>query len=442
MYKISIERLRPSSPTNRWCIDYPRDTDLYNLARLTNEGVDFQGWALFPKDIKATPFIRINKESHYFSFNMKRSDVVKKILNEQPEGHGQLECGFHFKLPLTADSLTFGFKTNGIDYDYAHFSVSGSLKVLEGDKGWLFLDNDANRSVDQYRGKRLLSAKELKAWTAYLDSFYRLAVSKNIRHSLLIAPAKEMVLSEYYPFKRGRKTPIEQLLKKTRAHHALSYPVQAFKQAEERPFRITDTHWAPYGAMLAAVEVLRKLGVDTEGARALFAQDQYKESTVIGDLGNKIYPPRSAIERVLASFSYRKTVIYDNQLANFGRVMLLANSTALHPAKCVLFGSSSSYTMLDYFSRLFSEIVFIHSAGNIDLNLIEIEQPDYIVAQTNARFVVIAPILGYDLHTVIKAKLNELTDDEKQDAITKSAQWLQKTNTERTEHYHRLMTQQ
>lgn len=440
MYKFSITHLLPSADDKKWCLDFPREGDSYELKTLQDQGVYFQGWALFAGDMAPEPFIRAADKTHYFTLNMPRADVVSKVLKAAPEEHKQLRCGFHFKLPLGTHQLVFGFRVDQREYDYATFKVEGSLKVLEGKAGWLFLDNDANNSVDQYLGKQLLSAAQLTAWSLYLDSFYTQVKSRKIPHAVLIAPAKEMILSEYYPFEKGATTPIEQLLETALKKHSLCYPEAVFKHAKERPFRICDTHWTPHGAMLSAVEVLRELGIETESAQALFAQDQYRECRAVGDLGNKMYPPRSAIERVLSSFSYRKTVIYDNQLANFGRVMLLANSTALHRAKCLLFGSSSSYTMLDYFSRLFTEIVFVHSAGNIDLSLLEFEQPDYVVAQTNARFVIVAPIVGYELSVVIKSKLDELPDNEKQAAINRSDQWRQKTNNERTQHYHGLMT--
>lgn len=442
MYKFIITHLLPSENDKKWCLDFPRADDNYELHILQDQGVYFQGWALFTSDILPEPFIRAADKSHYFTLNMPRADVVSKVLKEAPEEHKQLRCGFHFTLPLISNSVVFGFRIDQREYDYATLMVEGGLKVLEGKAGWLFLDNDANHSVDQYRGKQLLSAAILRHWSLYLDSFYTEIKDRKIRHALLIAPAKEMILSEYYPFEKGTTTPIEQLLDTALKKHAICYPDSVFKHAKERPFRICDTHWTPYGAMLAAVEVLRELGIDTESARVLFAQDQYKECEVVGDLGNKIYPPRSAKELVLTSFGYRRTVVYDNQLANFGRVMLLANSDALHQGKCLLFGSSSSYTMLDYFSRLFTEIVFVHSAGNIDISLLAFEQPDYVVAQTNARFVIVAPTTGYDVRSIIHEKLAGMPETEKAETINKSAQWLSKSDNEQTGYYHALLTTQ
>ncbi|MCZ5028405.1 hypothetical protein O5904_24325, partial [Escherichia coli] len=42
------------------------------------------------------------------------------------------------------------------------------IKVKEGKSGWLFLDNDTHRSVDQFTGKKLISNTDL---IKYMDFF-------------------------------------------------------------------------------------------------------------------------------------------------------------------------------------------------------------------------------------------------------------------------------
>ncbi len=89
------------------------------------------------------------------------------------------------------------------------------------------------------------------------------------------------------------------------------------------------------------------LGLNRLEVEALFANDQYRSALLIGDLGNKMFPPKAAEEWLLKGFSYRKSIVSDNGLANFGRTICLANEQALVKRHLVVFGASSSYSMLD-----------------------------------------------------------------------------------------------
>jgi alginate O-acetyltransferase complex protein AlgJ len=273
----------------------------------------------------------------------------------------------------------------------------------------------------------------------YLDGFARAADEQNFRHALLIAPVKEMVLSHLYPFKMGKQTPVGQVVKLAAAKHHVVHPVASLQASAERTFRIADTHWTLYGAMLATAEVLATMGIDKERVREIFAGDQYKELEVAGDLGNKFYPRRTSAEKYLTSYGYQKHVIYDNHLPNFGRVMLTANTEALLSCKCLIFGSSSSYSTLPYFSRIFSELVLVHSAGNIDLELLRHEAPQYVIAQTNGRFVIRSPVVGYSLRKAMEEKLSALPDGQRTEVLQKAGQWLEKSADERIRYYHSML---
>jgi len=441
VYKISIEHV-PSPVLNevRWCLDFPKNEEAASLADLDSDGLRFQGWVLSKNNKPVEPFIRCGGNTTYFERNVRRADVIKRVLSTEPEGHEQLVCGFRFNFRLSQATAVFGVRHGGEEYALALIGIAGTLKVLEGKDGWLFLDNDTNRSVEQFKGEYLLDGKGLADWRSYLNAFATVAVRERMQHAVLIAPSKEMVLAEAYPYIKGAVTPLEQVLAVAQPEHRLVYPVDVLRQSAERTFRICDTHWTSHGAMLATIEVLVRLGLQTEEITAMFARDRYVEREQVGDLGNKVYPPRSAKERVLRGYSYRQVKRYDNDLPNFGRTMILANPKALVSARCMIFGSSSSYLMLDYFSRVFSELVFVHTAGNIDMNLLQRERPDYVLAQTNGRFVVRAPVADYDLSAVIADKVGMMSPELRQQLVANSEQWLSKTDDERVAFYHRMLT--
>merc|ERR1712157_430514 len=98
---------------------------------------------------------------------------------------------------------------------------------------------------------------------------------------------------------------------------------------KERPFRVCDTHWSAQGAMLASVDMAVHFGIPTEEVKALFANDLYRNKEMGGDLGSKIFPPKTHIEQLLVSYDYKTKVLYDNELPNFGRTMLIENEEAL-----------------------------------------------------------------------------------------------------------------
>ena len=184
-----------------------------------------------------------------------------------------------------------------------------------------------------------------------------------------------------------------------------------------RSFRITDTHWSVYGACVATKELGEQLGIQRDKLSALYANDNYRLQTVVGDLGNKLFPNQAAEELMLTSFNFRQFVHYDNGLQNFGRILMCVNPAALVDGHCLVFGSSSIYSMLNYLSRLFSTITVIHTAGNIDPAIVSAIKPQYLVAQTNARFVIRAPVTHYDLPSVINGKLSEMSETEQTELL-------------------------
>jgi len=426
VYTVSIRHKdSPILREIRWCLDFPKNEDVLTLASLRDEGVRFQGWVVHKKGVRPEEvFLRSESQRLVLEFAVPRPDVVSKVLQETPKNNKQLKCGFKVDVRPQSGKLEFGVRVDGVDYVLAEVSFSGELKVIEGREGWLFLDNDTNRSVDQFRGLYLLDLKELNAWRSYLDELASAATRFGVRHAVLVAPAKEMVISHAYPHEKGTVTPIEQLLSIAAPHHNLVYPVDVLRDSEVRTFRVCDTHWSLHGAMLATLEVVKQLGIAEGEVKDIFDKDIYVEKEQYGDLGSKLFPPRSAKERVLRSFTHRRIKRYDNALPNFGRVQLLAYSEAPVKACCVVFGSSSSYSMLDYVGRIFERVVFVHSAGNVDLEVVRRERPDFLVCQTNGRFVVRAPVVGYDLSQVMAEKIAALPPEKRAEIAKQSEGWV------------------
>lgn len=394
-----------------WALDFPTHDRLVDFGQVF---LKIQGWVLWSDPLETLPelIVAVNGVAvHTQAFNTKRPDVVKRVLHERAENHAQLCCGFIAQ--IAAEKLTSGFhvgvRADGVDTWLAQVDFTEPMKVLEGSEGWLFLDNDSNHSVDQYIGRRLLGTEELNSWREYLSAVQVLAQRTNMRHALVIAPSKEEVLPHRYPFNRAQTTVLDQVcaLAKPEWNVVNAAPVLAAYKSPEACFKQTDTHWTDRGAMLAVMAVLERLGLDTQKAEALFAADVYEFRREVGDLGCKMLPARSAETEFLQAPMPEKSAVFDNGLPNIGRTLVFENKSAIFHLKTVVFGASSSYPMLKYLTRLFSRLVFVHSAAQVDKSVLSHEQPEILLLQSNGRFLVQAPSLNFSLEDAVSRKTAE-----------------------------------
>lgn len=183
------------------------------------------------------------------------------------------------------------------------------------------------------------------------------------------------------------------------------YPADALSGLPEKSFYANDTHWTHRGAMLATMAVCGRLGIDRRTLAQLFEQDAYVERDHVGDLGVKLDPPRPARAEMLCSYDFARQVVYDNGVLNSGHVMAVENERSLLASSCLIFGASSTHAMLNYLTRVFRQLVFVHSAGNVDMTLVRAIGPDYLIAQTSERYLITPPQQAYDLAKIIRSKL-------------------------------------
>lgn len=395
-----------------WALDFPANERLVDLLQPT---LLVQGWVLWAETPIQPIHVLVEVGGvlvHEQPFNSKRPDVIERVLHESYAGHDQLCCGFVARVPSAG--LVTGFRVgvkqgDGAPVWLAQVALVAPLQVLEGSDGWLFLDNDSNHSVDQYTGKRLLRAEELAAWQDYLGGVHAVAQRLGLRHAMVLAPSKEEVLRHRYPLERAQTTVLDQVcaLAAPEWHLLNAAPVLRAHEPPEACFKQTDTHWTDRGAMLATLALLPLLGLDDVRARALFEQDAYELRNEVGDLGCKLLPMRSAATEFLKGPPPEAGAIFDNRLPNIGRTLVFEHADAVYPCKVVVFGASSGYPMLKYLKRLFSRVVFVHSAAQVDVAVLQHEKPDALLLQSNGRFLVQAPHLRFSLADAVRTKLAE-----------------------------------
>jgi hypothetical protein len=406
-----------ASPVKRWMLDYPspkREVWLQPSGRVVQGWVLVADWAL-ASDIH----ILAEWHAHFelcHTLAIDRPDVVEEILCTDTEGHPQLCCGFRFTLPADVGRFRLWVELKGQRWllqqvDVAPVRNTGGLKVIQGEAGWLFLDNDTNLSVDQYTGHLQLTNAGIHGWRRYIEALLRSYPGLRRPPLLLVAPAKESVIGRYYPKVPAARSVLQPVLNLLPSDQVL-YPVEELSVGlAEKAFFKTDSHWTQRGAGLVSQLLALRLGISAESVDGVLAKDQYVERLHTGDLGSKLEPKQRAPADFLRTFNYRSCIVYDNGLPNFGRLMVMQYSSALTDATCLIFGSSSSYSMLNYLCRFFNRLVFVHSAGNLDSRVIEAVAPDYLVAQTNARFMIRPPVADYSLERAMNEKQSSLDAD-------------------------------
>ncbi len=406
MYSYSIDVQRTPSADNSllWHLDYPFKGEIIDSSELIEEGLLVQGWLLSDSKSPISLVILNGVKFIELPISSPRNDVISKVLGDSSENHPQLYCGFSEKVKLRHPVFSIGVVQDGHFTQLLSGSVEGKFQVLKGEGDWLFLDNDTNKSVEQHTGKLKLSRITQLQWKDYLNSLDRYARSNSMSVCLLIAPSKEMVYEKFYPHKLSKDSPVNKLAELVPDTLNFVFPVKDLQNLELRSFRVCDTHWTLHGAKLASQLVTTQLTAKNLNYLQVFEGDKYRARQVSGDLGSKLYPPQFHEEDSLVSFNYRQKVIFDNNIENFGRVICIFNSEALIEKSLLLFGSSSSYTMFHYISRLYRNVTFVHTAGSIDHEVIEFVKPDHMCLQTNARFVVKAPKFNDSITRYIELK--------------------------------------
>ncbi|WP_333972419.1 alginate O-acetyltransferase AlgX-related protein [Alteromonas mediterranea] len=406
-YSLSIQPLSHKlSDSFLWCLDRPIDNLRFDYKDLDNFCLEFSGWLVNHKNVSGELVILHGDRVDKLTRNEPRIDVENKIVQKNEKLEERQHYGFNHAIKLVSGKFTIALISESTLTPLYKGHIKGAFEVIKGEDNWLFLDNDTNKSVDQFKGKVKLSKHIKKAWLEYMEDFQSISKTHNLTSVFLVAPSKEYVLRDKYPIKKLKNTPLEQIEKIAPPEFNLLSLTDTLKQSPQNTFRVCDTHWNSHGAMLASIGLCANLGISRKSLEELFSKDSYTKKEVGGDLGNKLFPPRTHLEEILANFNYRNHLVYDNGLPNFGRSIFIYKRDALIDEPLLIFGSSSSYSMFNYLSRVFSKTVFFHTAGSVDLEVLEQLKPKYMVAQTNARFLVKSPSTSVSIKDIVTKKLS------------------------------------
>lgn len=415
---------------NRWHLDSPKQ----NVFDVDNKGcMQVRGWILCEQETVLQVIIRTVNSTQYFKLSEARPDVIRKILQQDPTRHPCLICGFNFKIDDWNYGFDIGFLINNEPVWAYNIRKSKTIKVEEGARNWLFLGNDTNSSVEQYTGHYLLTTQEIEQWKTYFQQLESDSIKIGFNWAFLLAPAKEFIFPEYYPFKKGEMTPVDQLISSHFSYGKLVWPYDVLSEDRELTYWKGDTHWTDYGGAVAAQETLKTLGFKNY---ELDLSIQYSIKHRAGDLGGKFSPPRISPVPTADFTSVFEKQIFDNQVHNHGRIRVYENGELEHTKTCcILFGDSFSVNVTPWLVKHFYRLIYIHTAAAFDRSILKAEQPTHVILQTNSRFIINPPKINFSIRPSIEGKLKKLNENETRELIN----FLHSQNTSKAETYKQLM---
>lgn len=264
----------------------------------------------------------------------------------------------------------------------------GQPYAILGRMGDLFLAGDSNDSVSQFIESRRLSPSAVAAWENVFSQFptWRQQFSLE-KISLLVAPAKEEIRREYYPFARAQHTLLDDFMAHFRSGEVI-FPKWELWGRRDLAYSNTDTHWTDLGATAAALALLRAWELPITGLSNTFQVCQ-----CIGDLGNKIQPKLSSFELCfLPEVKERK--IFDNQINNQGNIRIYLNNNAKIREKVFILGDSFGTNLSEALTGCFSHVFYAYQPAGFDPELVSLIRPKYVLLQIAQRFLHGHPATG------------------------------------------------
>jgi hypothetical protein len=281
------------------------------------------------------------------------------------------------------------------------------MKVIEGRDGWLFLDNDSNRTWDQFEGRLRLSLPQIDEWSSEL---FRRAALQCGRFRFAISPSKETVYPEFIPsrFKRAIVTPIDVITRLARGagfHVELRDELSRAKQSRD-VYDEGDTHWNQYGALIAANMLLRAVGLEP------YPEDACAISTrfIMQDLGRQLDPPRETEAVICRPKNPTAYCEWTNGVTNRGHMARYVSALKEkdHLPKMMIFGDSFADGTLPFLSERAAQLIRIHTTS-VDRQMVKDEAPDVVFSLVTERFLIAVPesCETYSVSKEIEAKRSE-----------------------------------
>lgn len=277
--------------------------------------------------------------------------------------------------------------------------------VIVGKGGFLFLTNGSNDLQKYYQQPP--NENVVNSWKDLVSKRAEKCRELNSRMLQIIFPEKQSILCDKYPTKIESET--ANLKKINDELNDCEYYInltEIFRDAYIKnnlvPFRKLDSHLTYQGAKLSVIEILEAMGLNSRELK--YDNPILHNEVLVGDLGNRfgfgnfrenhLIPDPSIWEFGLRSPKILKA--FNPESGHINSYYHWVNESASIKKKILIFGNSffergsSPKGLSFWFSRLFSEVIFIWSPSML-VGEIEKHMPDYVICQTVERFIPTLP---------------------------------------------------
>jgi alginate O-acetyltransferase complex protein AlgJ len=281
----------------------------------------------------------------------------------------------------------------------AGLGISPSDKLIVGKQGWFFFNHP--NAVAQHQGSAEFSREQLEAWKVELTARRDWLAQRGIAYLFVLAPNKHAIYPEFMPDRIARgegADPHTRLAAFLAAESDLNVvdlkPALLDRKQTERVYHKTDTHWNDRGAYLAYREIIAAAAQSLANHPAVGTATPVHAisrqtpgmglTSIVGlsryyteeNLSNEKSSPRARVKPEHArNFKQREQNLLPLALGVEDRSL----------PRAVVFRDSFANALVPYLSENFSRIVFTWNR-DLDLRLIQIEQPDIVIHEVVGRF--------------------------------------------------------
>lgn len=252
--------------------------------------------------------------------------------------------------------------------------------------GWLFHAQGSNSWLDVLTGKKAIPASTVLKWSASLSELSTFAPT-----NILVVPEKHSVVQPQL-HDEMQVVPVADALLQALEEQGLTHSgfYESIIGGADGTLHIkTDTHMNGLGAYLQYICILHSFNLSNH-ACLVGREFEFKMKKKSGDLGSKLHPPMRSKHILVEVLSTNQESI-SNGVRNLGKVVYSRRKSAPVKAKLLIHGNSfSAGCLLSLLSQTFTEVLFIFFPKH-DAKVIKQFKPDYILYQTNERFLLNPP---------------------------------------------------